>query len=105
MVTEITSLKQFQDAIAQDGLVVVDFHATWCNPCKAVAPIVEKLSEQYSKDHFYKIDVDAVPDVSAENEISAMPTILLFKKGERIDAIIGANVEKIKTLISQNATA
>ena len=67
-----------------------------------IAPKVVEFSHQYEKAHFYKIDVDEVPDVAQELGIRAMPTILYFKNGEKIHEVVGANPKAIETAITQN---
>lgn len=89
---------------SQGRLVLLDCFATWCGPCKAIAPQIAKWSEdpQYSGVEFYKIDVDEVPDVAQELGITAMPTFLLFKDGEKVKEIVGANPRAIKEALDQN---
>jgi thioredoxin 1 len=99
MVAEITSLQQFNEEIKYSGLTVVDFYATWCGPCRMISPLIEQLANSNPNVHFFKVDVDAVPDVSSENGISAMPTILFFKNGEKVETIVGANVNKINSAV------
>lgn len=96
--------------IKQDSYSVFDFWATWCGPCRQISPIFEKLSETATDVTFYKVDVDAVPDVAQEVGIRAvssfvsynshsptdlnymkMPTFVLFKGGEKVKEIVGAN--------------
>lgn len=71
--------------------MVLDCFATWCGPCKAIAPKVEEFSTTYSQAKFYQIDVDELSDVAAELGIRAMPTFMLFKNGEKVQDIVGAN--------------
>jgi len=90
---------------APGRLVVLDCFATWCGPCKAIAPEVVKFSESADfKENveFYKIDVDEVPDVAQELGIRAMPTFLLFKNGEKVGEIVGANKRALEAAIRQN---
>ncbi len=77
--------------------VVVDFHATWCGPCIAMAPALNQLADELKdKVKVVKIDVDANPKVTAKYGIRAMPTLLVFKGGEVTATHTGAIVQKIK---------
>lgn len=96
MVAIITSAEEFKKAVNQDKLVVVDFFATWCGPCKMIAPMLEKFSTVYSSAEFLKVDVDNLGEVAQEYEVSAMPTIIFFKNGAVVDKVIGANLNAIK---------
>lgn len=102
-VKPVSSLPEFKSSISSEGLTVVDFYATWCPPCKAIAPILEKLSDQYTQANFIKIDVDESADIAQEYGISAMPTFFFFKDGEKIGEVIGADPSKIMALITSNA--
>lgn len=102
MVKQITSVSEFDSAIAVDKLVVVDFFATWCGPCKMIAPMIEKFAAEYSTADFYKLDVDDLPEVAQKNEVSAMPTLVLFKNGKEVAKVVGANPAAIKQAIANN---
>lgn len=102
MVTVITTEAQFKEAIAQDKLVVVDFFATWCGPCKMIAPLLEKFADQHKEAAFYKLDVDELGSVAQEQEVSSMPTIIFYKNGSVVDKVIGANPNAIKQKITAN---
>ena len=88
-----------------DWLVLVDFYATWCGPCKALAPVVEELAGQYAgKIKFFKINVDEAQALSQRFDIQAIPTLLLVKDGKVTDTFVGlpgANVLKarLQTLV------
>ena len=74
-----------------DGLVVVDFWAVWCGPCKVVAPSLEKLSEEMSgKMAIYKLNVDENRETAAKYRIMSIPTIMWFKGGKVVDSVLGA---------------
>ncbi|CAI5756231.1 unnamed protein product [Candida verbasci] len=103
MVQAITSQSEFDEALKFDGLVVVDFFATWCGPCKMIAPLLEKFSKEYTQVKFLKVDVDEVSEIAQKFEISSMPTFLLFKNGEVIQKLIGANPSALKQAIASNA--
>lgn len=71
-------------------LVVVDFWATWCGPCRMAAPMVKEMAEKYKgKAIIGKLDVDKNPEISDKYKITAIPAILFFKNGKLIDKIIG----------------
>lgn len=103
VVSEIPSAADFDKALAVAGkLVVVDFFATWCGPCKMISPMVEKFSNEYTQADFYKVDVDQVPEVAQKNEVSSMPTFILFKDGKQIAKVVGANPAGVKQAIASN---
>lgn len=80
---------------AKDKVVVVDFYADWCGPCKRIAPALEKMAEKHDNVRFYKVNVEENTDISKRYKISAMPTILFFKSGEQVDKVVGADLSKI----------
>ena len=85
-----------------DSLVVVDFYATWCGPCRVVAPMMEKLSQEYNDVVFLKVDVDSAPQLAAIYGITSMPTIVYIKNGRMLAKVIGANLAAIKEGIEAN---
>jgi len=105
MVREITSLNEFNEAIKEDKVTVVDFYATWCGPCKAIAPFVEKLADEVTDANFLKVDVDDVSDAAAESGVKAMPTFMLFRKGEKVAEIVGANPAALKAAVLEAVKA
>ncbi len=83
--------KTFDGEIKKNSIVVVDFWASWCAPCRFLSPIVEELAKDYDgKITFGKVDVDANQQVSAEYNITSIPTVIMFKNGKVADMSIGA---------------
>jgi thioredoxin 1 len=74
---------EFYDTINSEKLVVVDFYAEWCGPCKMIAPIFERVAKKYDgKVHFYKINSDYMPNIAATYQVYSLPTLLFFRNGE-----------------------
>lgn len=77
--THLTSDTFDQAVNAGDDLVVVDFFATWCGPCKMLAPTVEKMAELHPEVHFYKVDIDEDMDLATRFKVMSVPTLLYFR--------------------------
>ena len=81
----------FKDILATDKLVMVDFWATWCGPCRAIAPAVEELAAEYEgRAVIAKCNVDECQEVPVQYGIRNIPTLLFFKGGELVDKMVGA---------------
>jgi len=85
--------------------VVLDFWATWCGPCRKIAPVIEELAEQYKEQVTVgKVDVESCDELAAQYGIRNIPTVLFIKQGEVVDKVVGATLksvyeEKIKALL------
>jgi len=102
-VHNLKSKSEFDEALnGESSLMVLDCFATWCGPCKVIAPKVVQFSDTYPDARFFKIDVDEVPDVAQELSIRAMPTFLLFKGGKKVGEVVGANPVALETAIKNN---
>lgn len=87
---EITQANFLEEVIHSDELVVLDFWAPWCGPCKMIAPIMEQLKNSYGdRVKFGKLNVDDNPRIANDYKITSIPTIMMFKKGEIVDTSIG----------------
>ena len=80
MEKEIHSFEEFQQEIAT-GLVLVDFYATWCGPCRMLAPIVSQIAEEHPEIKVLRVDVDAVEQLAAAYSINSIPTLNKFQDG------------------------
>ena len=90
-VKELTNENFGPEVENAQGLVVVDFWAPWCGPCRMVAPMIEQLATEYEgRVTFGKVNVDENPEVSARYGIRSIPTIGIFRDGEPVDGVIGA---------------
>ena len=86
-----TTDANFDEDVLQSELpVLVDFWAAWCGPCKAIAPILEELADDYDgKVKIVKVDVDSNPQAASRFGIRNIPTLFVFKDGEKVDAVMG----------------
>lgn len=98
-------METFNEIIKGDKPVLVDFYATWCGPCKAMSPVIEEIGkEMHGEARVLKIDVDKNQEVSAQFQVQAVPTLIIFKKGEAVWRNAGAMdkaslVQQIKSFI------
>ncbi len=96
MLKVINSKEEFVDATS-GGTVLVDFFATWCGPCKMLAPVLEQFAKDTPEVEVIKVDVDNVPDVAKEFGIVSIPTLILFKDGTMTNKQVGfMNINQIK---------
>ena len=88
---EVTDEK-FQDEVLNSDIpVLVDFWAPWCGPCRMVAPVVEEIAEQYDGQiKVFKLNTDDNPNTASQYGIRSIPTLMIFKGGQRVDMVVGA---------------
>ncbi|PFH32404.1 putative thioredoxin [Besnoitia besnoiti] len=103
-VQKIETEAQYKSLIQDNEMVLVDFYATWCGPCKQIAPMVESMSAkpEYSKVKFAKVDVDELAEVAEREDVNAMPTFKLFKGGKAVDTVLGANPDRIEEMLKKH---
>ena len=92
--------ENFEKSI-EKGVILVDFHANWCGPCKMLAPVLEEVAKDVDgKGAIGKIDIDASQKIAAQYQITSVPTMILFKNGKEVNRLIGLrNADAIKQFI------
>ncbi|KAG0297023.1 hypothetical protein BGZ96_007907 [Linnemannia gamsii] len=100
------SLAEFDSQLTAAGslLVVVDFFAEWCGPCKTLSPILANLEKKHKPTIFAKVDVDEAGDVAAKYEVKAMPTIVFIVNKTEVARVVGADVAQIQSLVKKHET-
>ena len=89
--THLTEQNFEETLVATPGLVMVDFWAEWCSPCRAIAPVLEELAEaSEGRVTLMKVDVDESPGLAARYEVRSIPTILFVKEGAVVERVVGA---------------
>jgi len=100
--------ENFQEEVANsDKIVIIDFYADWCGPCKIMGPIFEEVSKLYNNLKFVKVSVDENQEISEKYGVQGIPAFLILKKGEVLDRIVGASSkedfkEKIDSILNKN---
>ncbi|XP_059645419.1 thioredoxin H2-like [Cornus florida] len=92
----------FEASKQSPKLIVIDFTASWCRPCRFMEPAIEELAAKYTDVEFIKIDVDELMDVAQEFGVQAMPTFMLIKKGKGVDKVVGAKKEELQNKIEKH---
>jgi thioredoxin 1 len=92
------------EVLQNDKLVLVDFWAEWCGPCKQIAPRLDEISEKYSENlSVCKVDVDSNRELALQYNVRSIPSLMIFKEGELIDSLMGAvSLEELEDLVTRN---
>ncbi|KAF7878850.1 hypothetical protein EAF04_000053 [Stromatinia cepivora] len=102
----IKSPAEFSNLLKTSKIVVTDFYADWCGPCKAIAPIYEQLSAQLSRPNkitFTKVNVDNQTEIASTYSVTAMPTFMIFKEGKQVEKVQGADPKKLQDIVKKLA--
>ncbi len=95
-VTPVTDATFQAEVLESEMLVVVDIWATWCGPCKAIAPILDQLAGEYAgRVKIVKLDADQNPETVAASGVTSIPTLGFYRDGERVDMLIGAHPKPV----------
>jgi len=103
---QIASPKQFSDLLQSSQIVVTDFYADWCGPCKTIAPLYEQLSASLSRPNhitFVKVNVDTQKEIASKYAVTAMPTFMIFKSGQVVEKVKGADPRKLQDVVKKLA--
>ena len=88
-VMELTS-QNFNQEIAKNNLLLVDFWAEWCGPCKSMHPIFTRMAKKYKQVRFARVNVDNAQDIAMRYGVQSIPTFIMFKNGEIVNQMVGA---------------
>jgi thioredoxin len=92
-------------ALSSEKIVVIDFTAVWCPPCKMIGPIFEAMAKDFPNAELVKIDVDDAQELSSQCGIRAMPTFQVYKDGAKVDEVTGASEQAVRAMIEKHYTA
>lgn len=93
MALEFTDANFQAEVLESDKLVLVDFWAPWCGPCKAIGPVIEQIAEEHADVAVGKVNVDDNPAVSTQFRVRSIPTVLLLKNGEILEKFVGGRTK------------
>ena len=105
-VKSVATKAELDAILAEAGsktLIVIDFSAVWCGPCKMIAPVYEELANEYTDVIFLKVDVDENPEVTEMFQVMSMPTFLFLKNKESVERWSGASVDKLRTALANHS--
>jgi thioredoxin 1 len=88
--------------VIQSGkVVIIDFWATWCGPCRIISPQFEAISKEFPSAEYYSVDVDKEAEIAEEVGIRSMPTFVVFQHGQKVDELVGADPGGLRKLIER----
>ena len=96
----LNSAKHFNEIVSENDLVFIDVYASWCGPCKQIAPAIEKLANEKRRIRFVKLDCEEFTEVSDGLKISSLPTFLLIKDKKIIKRVVGADLSEVKEMLA-----
>lgn len=101
MVVSVTKTNFEQEVLQAEGTVLVDFWASWCAPCRMLAPVVEKVAEDHTEIKVCKINVDEESELAVKYKVMSIPTLVVFRQGEPVNKSVGVvSKEEIESLFA-----
>lgn len=99
----VINTQEFNEEVLNGkGVVLVDFFATWCGPCKALSPILDELAEKVKNVKIVKVDIDADSDLASEYRVMSVPTLKIFKDGEVKESLVGGRpLEELEAKLAE----
>jgi len=95
MILKLTENNFKEEVLDSKQLVIVDFWASWCGPCKMLAPVFEEVSNEYGdKLKFAKLSTEDCPEIASANQITGIPCLIIYNRGKEVDRIIGFNTKE-----------
>ncbi|UMM17386.1 hypothetical protein L5515_013961 [Caenorhabditis briggsae] len=106
-ILELSDMAEFNHLVRQhpEKVIVLDFFATWCGPCKAIAPLYRELAIEYKGVIFCKVDVDEAEDLCAKYDVKMMPTFVFTKNGETLETLEGGVEEELRRKVRGHSLA
>lgn len=89
----------FNDIVASNKLVVIDFFATWCGPCRALSPYIDELAANHHNILFAKANIEETPIIANELDVKSLPCVIIFENGKEIHRVVGFNKPKLQAII------
>lgn len=87
--------------IQSGKVVIIDFWATWCGPCRVISPQFEAISKEFPGAEYYSVDIDKEAGITEEVGIRSLPTFVVFQHGEKVDELVGAAPDRLRKMIER----
>lgn len=103
-IQHVSSLSDHESLLKENKQVILDFHATWCGPCKKISPILDEACKVNKNVVFAKVDIDEVSELAQKYEITGVPTLVYVSEEKEIDRVVGFSLQAVQKLIEKAST-